>query len=408
MNPGVRWDPRILAAQRSQTWMSPLSDFSSTRAPPLPWVKLSSLPGVYLLLLRGFGPKQASISPLNDSMSKSAFTGGLTISVSEPLTVSISTSPAGRVRMKLVSPETELTCAVFAAATVAWMLAAHGLALEDAAHARHGGRPADILGRHRGLAAATGDREFTRHRVQRHRRVEGPGIDVATDGLEASARRELLHVMSALTVSMSGARRSAREGSGRLRRDTGVMAVRPVDLDADLALVASNSSSVLVALELGHEFDFIPVPRGHLDATLDVRDLDRSRRGRPSRACSCSAGPRRGCARAASTAAVRQGVTNRSSSRSPRESPRGVTTFEYKLQFLLVGADQDARSGCPLAGSWPAPHRSRRRRVWMTASSSRLPGAFSGDSVSKALPELHEQCVARGELLGADRPNSAP
>ena len=49
---------------------SPESVWISTRAPPLPCVKSSSLPGVYLLVLRAVWPKQFLIVPLKDSRSE--------------------------------------------------------------------------------------------------------------------------------------------------------------------------------------------------------------------------------------------------------------------------------------------------------------------------------------------------
>ena len=75
--------------------ISPESVCISTRAPPLPIVKSSSLPGEYLLVSRALWPKQFSMSPLKDSRSNSALTGGFSLSVRVPLTASISTREAG-------------------------------------------------------------------------------------------------------------------------------------------------------------------------------------------------------------------------------------------------------------------------------------------------------------------------
>ena len=109
MNPAIPRERRILS-QRSQTLMLPESVSISTRAPPLPWVKSSSLPGANLLVSRAFGPKQLSMSPLKDSMSKSALTGGLILTPMVPLIDSrVSRESPSSSTESSMSPETEFT-----------------------------------------------------------------------------------------------------------------------------------------------------------------------------------------------------------------------------------------------------------------------------------------------------------
>src|SRR5262245_61835541 len=75
--------------------ISPFSVLIRTEPFPAPSLKRSSMPGPYSLLRRGFGPKQFSTSPLNDSMSNSASRAPVKLIEKSPLIDSASNWPPG-------------------------------------------------------------------------------------------------------------------------------------------------------------------------------------------------------------------------------------------------------------------------------------------------------------------------
>jgi len=84
-----------LARQRVMSLIVPLKLSSEMLGPPVPVLKYSSLPGVYLLVRVGSGPILFWIDPEKVDRSKEATRVGSIVRVMVPLIVSISRLPSG-------------------------------------------------------------------------------------------------------------------------------------------------------------------------------------------------------------------------------------------------------------------------------------------------------------------------